>query len=127
MFSPDSYTEWTSPFMPGSYFEGSWDQGERIHFLAPGGSGMVAEIEASRRHELISIKHVGFVVGGVEDTTSDAVRSWAPAYENYYFESVPEGTIVRVEHEVPTSFGPFMDQIWPKALEKVKSLAEAAP
>ncbi|MEM9490633.1 MAG: SRPBCC family protein, partial [Myxococcota bacterium] len=66
MFSPDGYRQWTSVFVAGSYFEGSWSAGERIHLLAPGGSGMVAEIAANRTHELISIKHIGFVHNGVE-------------------------------------------------------------
>ncbi|MEM7203305.1 MAG: SRPBCC domain-containing protein [Planctomycetota bacterium] len=125
MFSRDGYTQWTAPFMAGSYFEGSWAEGERIHFLAPGGSGMVAEIAANRPHEFLSIKHLGYVVNGVEDLTSEGVRSWAPAYENYRFRSVPGGTVVMVEHEVMTSVEGYMGAVWPKALAALKSMCEA--
>lgn len=125
MFSPEGYTQWTAPFMAGSYFEGSWSEGERILFLAPGGSGMVAEIAVNRPHELVSIRHLGFLMNGVEDTTSDAVRSWAPAYENYRFRAVPGGTEVTIEHEVIVNYEGYMNQVWPRALAALESLCEA--
>ena len=124
MFSPEGYTLWTAPFVAGSYFEGSWAEGERMHFLAPGGSGMVAEIAANRPREFVSIKHLGYVFNGVEDTTSDGVRSWAPAYENYRFESVPGGTLVKVEHDTLVSFEEYMQDTWPKALAALGALCE---
>ena len=125
MFSPDGYKQWTSPFGAGSYFEGSWSEGERILFLAPGGNGMVAEIAANQRHELISIKHIGQIMDGVEDTTSVDVRSWAPAYEKYRFASVPGGTEVTVEQDVIAGYEESMNDTWPKALAALKALCES--
>ena len=43
MTRAESYRAWASAFYEGSHFEGSWQEGERIHFLAPSGDGMVAE------------------------------------------------------------------------------------
>jgi hypothetical protein len=83
MLGPATYRIWTAPFTEGSYFEGSWEQGERIRFLAPDGRGMTAQIAENRTHEFISIKHLGYVKDGVDDTESEEVRSWAPAFENY--------------------------------------------
>jgi len=125
MFSPEGYRQWTAPFMDGSYFEGSWAEGERMRFLAPGGSGMLAEIAENTRHEVLSIRHIGFVFEGVEDTTSEGVRSWAPAYETYRFSSVPGGTKVTVEQDVLAGFEGVMASTWPKALEALASLCEA--
>lgn len=125
MLSPEGYAQWTAPFHVGSHFEGSWSEGERIHFLAPGGSGMVAIIDKNRRHEFISIRHIGFVVNGVEDTTSEAVQDWAPAFENYRFASVPGGTRLTVELEVLADWEEFMIDTWPTALAALESLCEA--
>ena len=61
---------------------------------------MVAEIAESRNNEFISIRHLGYVANGVEDTTSDAIRAWAPAYENYTFSAVPEGTTLVIDLDV---------------------------
>lgn len=125
MMGPESYKRWASAFSEGSYFEGSWEQGEKIRFLAPSGDGMVAEIAQNRKNEFISIRHLGFISNGVEDTTSEAVRAWAPAHENYTFTGVPEGTQLLVDLEVPGDWEGYMNEAWPKALALLKRLSEA--
>lgn len=82
MFAPETYKIWTAEFSEGSYFEGSWAKGERIRFLSPDGCGMTSVIAENRPHEFLSIRHLGIIKDGVEDTESEEARSWAPAYEN---------------------------------------------
>lgn len=124
IIGPDSYREWTAPFMEGSTFEGSWNTGDRIRFLAPDGSGMSAVIEASRRPEFISIKHLGEVHEGVEDHDSEKVRQWAPLYENYSLNDVAGATEYVVDLDVIPEFEQMMRDMWPLALEKVKAISE---
>ncbi|RMH19078.1 MAG: SRPBCC domain-containing protein [Acidobacteria bacterium] len=124
MLGEETYPRWTAVFAEGSYYEGSWDEGSRIRFLTPSGDGMVAEIAENRPHERISIRHLGFVAGGVEDTGSEAVRAWAPAYEIYRFTAVPEGTRVVVDQDVTADYEDLMKETWPKALEQLKRLCE---
>ena len=125
MIGRDSYRRWTSAFMEGSDFQGSWEQGAKIRFVAPSGDGMLSEIAENREHEFISIRHLGMINGGVEDTTSDAVRAWAPAYENYTFVAVPEGTKLVIELDVEDSWAEQMNESWPKALALLKQMSEA--
>ena len=125
MIGPESYKHWTSAFADGSYYEGSWTQGKRIRFLAPSGDGMVAEIAENRPNEFISIRHLGFFAGGVEDTDSEAVRAWAPAFENYTFAAVPDGTRLVIDQDVPADWEAYMQEAWPKALQRLKALCEA--
>ncbi len=122
--SLESYKHWTSAFAEGSHFQGSWEQGSQIRFLAPSGDGMLSEIAESRRNEFISIRHLGFIANGVEDTTSEAVRAWAPAYENYTFSATPEGTRMIVDQDLPGEWEEHMNQAWPKALNLLKELCE---
>ena len=121
---PDGYRRWTSAFCEGSYYEGRWEQGARVRFMSPTEDGMVAEIAAFRPNEYISLRHLGWVVKGVEDTESEAVRSWAPAYENYTFQTVPEGTRLIVDQDVLEEYLDFMSKTWPKALSLLKELCE---
>lgn len=126
MIGPESYKRWASAFTEGSYFEGSWEQGAKIKFLSPpSGDGMVAEIAQNRKNEFISIRHLGYISNGVEDTTSESVRAWAPAYENYTFISVPEGTNLVIELDVLGEWEQYMNEAWPKALALLKQLSEA--
>lgn len=124
MTAPDSYRDWTSAFFDGSYYEGSWEEGERIRFLAPTGEGMVAEIAENRENEYISVRHLGFIANGVEDTESESVKAWAPAYENYTFESVPEGTRLVIDQDVTADAEASMAASWSKALDRLKALCE---
>ncbi len=124
MLEDATYREWTSVFAEGSAYEGSWEPGAKIRFTAPGGDGMVAEIAEHRPREYVSIRHLGMMQGGQEDTTSAAVRSWAPIYENYRFREVPGGTEVVVEMDSLPAFDQQMRELWPKALARLKEVAE---
>jgi uncharacterized protein YndB with AHSA1/START domain len=124
---PETYRAWTAAFCEGSTFEGSWAQGERIRFLAPNGSGMVAEIAENRPHERLSIKLLGTLEGGREDLDSPAVRAWAPAFETYTFTPVAGGTELRVDQDTSPEAEPFLRAAWPKALDRLKALAEGRP
>lgn len=124
MLDPESYRQWTSAFTYGSYYEGSWQEGDRIKFLSPSGDGVIAEIAENRPNEFVSIRHFGFIAQGVEDTESEAVRAWAPAYENYTFTPTPDGTRLVVVQDVTEKLESYMAEAWPKALAKLKALCE---
>lgn len=127
MTHPDSYRQWTVPFCEGSRFEGSWAPGARIRFLAPNGDGMVAEIAEHRPGAFISIRHLGWIVQGQDDTTSERVRAWAPAYENYTFTAVDGGTLLVVDQDMTGEYVDYMQRTWPLALAALKALCEQAP
>lgn len=128
MLDKKSYREWTSIFMPGSFYEGSWDKGSKILFLAPDEtgktSGMVSRVKESRKYEYVSIEHLGFVENGKEDTTSEAVKSWAGALENYTFKESNGKTNVLVDMDTSEEYKDMFLDTWPKALEKLKTLSE---
>ncbi len=130
MLADKTYREWTGPFAAGSYYQGSWDKGSKILFLGPGGngktSGMVSTIAENRAYEFISIKHLGLVIAGVEDTTSDAAKEWSGARENYTFKETNGATEVQVDLEgnLNDEYTEMFKGMWPKALEKLKELAE---
>jgi uncharacterized protein YndB with AHSA1/START domain len=124
MIDPEAYKDWTSAFAEGSYFEGSWVQGQQIRFLSPSGDGMLAEIAENRANQFISIRHLGMIVQGVVDTDSEAARAWAPAYENYSFHAVPQGTRPVIDQDVFDEYVGYMNEAWPKALARLKALCE---
>jgi len=124
MLDSESYKVWTSVFSEGSYFEGSWNKGERIKFLIPSGDGMISEIAECKPHEYISIKHLGQIKNGVEDFDSDEVKSWSPAFENYSFSEKDGITNVKVDMNATSEFEDFLMNTWPKALTTLKEICE---
>jgi len=85
---------------------------------------MVSRIAENRPYEFISIEHLGLVKDGVEDTTSEVARQWAPAYENYTFRERDGATEVRVELDVVDEHAPMFEEMWPRALRRLKELGE---
>ena len=125
MLGQASYRDWTSAFCEGSFFEGSWLQGQKIRFLSPSGDGMVSEIAEHRSNEFISIRHLSYIIKGIEDTQSESVRTWAPAYENYTFSPTAEGTTMVVDQDVAAEWEEHLAEAWPKALGILKELSES--
>ncbi|MDQ6986019.1 MAG: hypothetical protein Q9M91_03560 [Candidatus Dojkabacteria bacterium] len=75
--------------------------------------------------EFVDIEHYGMVMNGVEDTTSDMVKSYAGAHENYTFTNLGNGsTKLDINVDVAEDFKKDMEDSWPKALEKLKEIAE---
>lgn len=128
MLNDDTYRKWTEVFSPGSHFKGDWSEGSLMLFLAPGedGSleGMVSRIKESRLHEHISIKHLGTIKNGVEDTESDEVQEWVGALENYTLIENSGRTEVHIDLDSTDRFKKMFMDVWPKALQKLKELAE---
>lgn len=130
MLDDKTYRVWTEAFTPGSHYVGDWSKGSKILFLGPDPKtgqmgGMVSRIKENRLHEYISIEHLGMVNDGKEDTTSEAVKAWAGAHENYTFKEKDGKTEVLVDMD--SSGGDFEEMfkdMWPKALQKLKELAE---
>lgn len=127
MLGPETYRRWTAAFSEGSYYEGSWETGARIRFLAPDGNGMLSVIAESRPCEFLSIQHLGMIKDGIEDTTSDAVKAWAGAFENYSFSDSGTATRLEVTIDVTPDFEDYMNRTWPKALAALKDLCETSP
>lgn len=133
MLEDATYREWTEPFNPaGSYYKGSWDKGSEILFLgvdtgtagSKGESGMYSRIAENRLHEFISIEHLGLIKDGVKDTESDEAKQWVSAHENYTFTEKDGSTELFVEIDTDEKYASMFEGMWPKALEKLKELAE---
>lgn len=124
------YREWCSEFNAGSYFEGGWNKGDSIRFLALDAQGekegMISEIAKSDYPEYISIKHIGYVSKGKEDTTSDEVKKWTPSYENYTLKEMNgQATRFMVDMDTVEEWSAMFEEMWPRALRKLKAVCEA--
>jgi hypothetical protein len=129
MLNDATYREWTSAFSPrGSWYEGNWAQGSTIRFLGAGEDGkpggMVSRVKENRPYEYVSVEHLGMIHDGQEDTTSDEVKKWAGALENYTFIDKNGRTELRVDMDVDEGHRQMFEEMWPRALERLKTLAE---
>jgi hypothetical protein len=123
-----TYEQWTSIFNPTSTYEGNWNKGSKILFVGMNDKaekgGMVSQIEENIPNKFVSIKHIGMLVAGKEITEGPDVESWTGMLENYTFEENNEITLVSIELDTPEDFAKYMNQTYPKALNKLKEICE---
>ena len=128
MLEDKTYRIWTEAFSKGSHFIGDWSKGSKILFLGPNENGemggMVSRIKENKLYEFISIEHLGVVENGKEDTSSDAVKSWAGSLENYTFKDKNGATEILVEMDSNEEYAEMFTGMWPKALQKLKEISE---
>lgn len=125
MLADATYREWTSVFMPGSYYQGDWSEGSKMLFLGPSQEGekeggMAAVIKENRPHEFMSIHHQAEIRNGVE-MPWDGVGG----FENYSLSDIEGGTELSIDMlNIPDEYASMFDESWPKALETLKEIAE---
>ena len=120
-----SYRNWTSAFAEGSCAQtDNWKEGSKVLFLDGKGNGMVSRVDANKPNEFMSFKHLGAVKDGVEDIGSEKVSEWAGAVESYRLSGSNGKTELTVEMDITDEYRDYFEKAWPKALEKVKALAE---
>lgn len=124
LWGATSYPEWTAAFAEGSRAVTDWQKGSKVLFTDGSDRGMVALIEEKIPNEFMSFKHLGEYDKGVEDLTSDKVKAWAGAFENYTLSTVDGKTELRVDMDLEEEFKDYFLKTFPLALNKVKELSE---
>ena len=64
LWSDETYRDWTSVFIPGSYYKGEFKEGNDILFLSPGEHGLFAVVEKLVPFKSMYFKHFGLVLDG---------------------------------------------------------------
>lgn len=126
LWGEQSYKEWTSAFTEGSKVETNWEEGGKILFLNAENEGMIARIEEKKPPDKMAFKHLGMVdKHGNEDLESEKVKAWSGAEEIYILKENGEKTELIVKMDLDEGHEDYFDQVWPKAFEKLKNLAES--
>lgn len=123
-----TYEQWTALFNPTSAYEGTWNKGSKMLFIGIDENGkkggMVSEISDNIPSRFVSIRHYGLLKEDAEITTGPEVEKWANGFENYTFEENNGTTTVTVDLSITEDFSDYMNETYPKALDKLKEICE---
>ena len=123
-----TYDQWTSVFNPTSTYEGNWDKGSKILFIGVDEKGekggMVSRIVENIPKRFVSIQHYGLYQADKEITEGPEVEKWANGFENYSFEENNGTTTLTVDLDTTEDFLDYMNETYPKALDKLKEICE---
>ena len=122
LWNQSSYREWASVFFEGSYaVTDNWEEGTKVHFLAPDQSGIYSVIEKHIPNKIIRFKHIGNVLNGKEQPIDNETKKWSGATEIYSLTEGKNNCILTVNIDIMDEHLEFMTKTFPKALEKVKN------
>ena len=124
LWNDETHPKWTAPFGEGSRVETDWQEGSRVLFLNADNQGMCSSIVSKRPNEFMSKEHLGFIKDGVEDTTSEKVKEWKGAKENYILNDSKGETELEVSMDIAEDYLDHFMKTWPRALQKVKEISE---
>lgn len=124
LWNDATYREWTSVFSEGSYVVSDWHEGSKVLFLNGNGDGMYSVVAKNVPLKKMWFKHIGVVRNGVEEQLDEETKKYSGAKENYSLEEHFHHTTLTVDLDISNKDMPYFKKTFPKALEKVKLLAE---
>ncbi len=114
-----TYRQWTAVFSDDSHAESDWQEGSFVRFLDGKGNGMLSRIARLIPNEYMSFEHLGQLRDNAKDRTK-----WSGFMENYRLTHGEHGTLLQVEVDTEDEHADVFRDLFPKALQKVKELAE---
>ncbi len=118
------YRKWTTVFHEGSHAVSDWQQGSKILFLGPDGSGMYSEITVCKPKEEMSFTHLGVVKEFKELPNDEETKKWSGSMERYFLTEENGSTLLQVSLDAVEQFEDYFNSTFPKALQTIKELAE---
>ena len=126
LWNAKTYPHWSSIFAQGSRIETDWTEGSRIRFLDKAGNGVYGIVHKHIPNKLVSILNLGELFEGREQIVDErtSASEWSGAIENYCLNEKRGITSIWVELEVSKNDAQLFAEKFPKALAKIKAMAE---
>lgn len=120
-----TFRDWADIVDKGSYAVGDWKEGGKIQFLSSvTGYGVLSMIKKLVPNEYVSFEQLADIKDGKEQPFDDKAKEWAGGSESYSLKENAGVTTISVEIDVPDEHKDEFENKFPKALERVKVLAE---
>lgn len=126
LWKDENYRSWASVFYEGSYVVcDDWCEGGMVKFLGPDQNGIYSLIEKYTINKVVQFKHIGAVLKGEKQAVDEETKKWSGAQERYELVEGEKQTTLNVALDVMDEHLEFMTATFPKALEKVRTMALA--
>ncbi len=119
LWGDKTFRDWAKIIDEGMYMVGEIKEGNEVQFISPTGYGVTSLIEKLVQNELVSFRHMA-------DTKDSGEREkeWTGGQESYSLAENDGITTLTVDIDVPPGQEENFKNRLPKALERVKILAE---
>lgn len=122
LWQDETFRQWAGIIDPGTYMVGDLKEGSEVQFIsAENGYGVTSLIAALVPGEFLLLKHRADTQ---ESGKQERENEWTGGEESYLLTEKDGVTILTVRFDVPLELEEYFDINYPKALERVKVLAE---
>lgn len=123
LWQDKTFREWAGIIDPGTYLVGELKEGNEVQFISAEGYGVKSFVERLITNEYLLLKHLADTK---ESGREEREKEWTGGEESYRLVNNGTTTTLTVEFNVPLELEEYFKVNYPKALEKIKELAEEA-
>jgi len=118
----ETLREWAGLIDPGTYMEGDLKEGNEVQFISSeNGYGVTSLVEKLVVGELLQLRHQSDTQ---EKGKREREKEWTGGKETYSLVEKDGTTTLSVVFDVPPEMEDYFRENYPKALERIKVLAE---
>lgn len=122
LWQDETFREWASIIDPGTYMVGDLKEGNEIQFISSAnGYGVTSLVVKLVAGEFLLLRHSADTQ---EDGKREREKEWTGGEESYRLAEKDGTTTLTVAFDVPGDMEEYFKINYPKALERVKVLAE---
>lgn len=122
LWEDETFREWANIIDPGTYMVGDLKEGNEIQFISSeNGYGVTSLVEKLTPNEFVLFRHMADTQ---ESGKLEREKDWTGGSESHSLKEEDGITNLTVEFDVPTEMEEIFMIRFPKALERVKVLAE---
>jgi uncharacterized protein YndB with AHSA1/START domain len=122
LWDDTTFRDWANIIDEGTYIKGVLKEGNEIQFISSvNGYGVTSLVEKLVPNEFILFKHMADTK---ESGAQEREKDWTGGTESHSLTEVDGVTTLTVEFDVPTEMEEIFTDRFPKALERIKALAE---
>lgn len=122
LWQDETFRQWASTIDPGTYMVGDLQVGNEVQFISSSsGYGVTSLVEKLVAGEFLLLRHSADTQ---EDGKREREKEWTGGTESYSLAEKDGTTTLTVAFDVPPELEEYFKDNYPKALERVKVLAE---
>jgi uncharacterized protein YndB with AHSA1/START domain len=119
LWEDKTFRDWANIIDEGMYMTGDLKEGNEVQFVSPGGAGVTSKVLKLIVNEFVSFRHMMDTQDGGERE-----KEWTGGTESYSLTENNGVTALTVELGVPPEQVETFNGRLPKAIERIKELAE---
>lgn len=113
--------EWAGIIDPGTYMVGELKEGNEVQYISGNGYGVTSLVEKVTPNAFLLLRHQADTQ---EQGTREREKQWTGGAESYRLTEDAGTTTLTTAFDVPPELENYFQINYPKALERVKMLAE---